>query len=355
MYDPSRLDTISIFRGGGRMIQILKENLSDQATFITDFAKVTEKDTLLIPCFNPFQRPLLSRRIAKKQIIMIFDVIPLVYPAHFPIGIKGKINLFLNKKALKQFDTILTISQKSKKDITTHLHIPSEKIKVIYPPPSIIFTNSKKPNPTHSTNFNQFQPTPILTHSNQCKPITHKYCIYVGDVNWNKNLVNLARAIKIANVSCVFVGKNFTTDFRLSPTAFRLISHPWQKEFKDFLIEIGDDPRFIFTGYKSDKDLIKLYIQAYLNILVSQDEGFGFSYLEASTLGVPSVLSDIPVFHETAENFALFANPNDPDDIASKIKHLFENEDERVKLSFKAQERSYSFNQKKFKNIIIDF
>lgn len=320
--DPTKKDAIARFRGGGRMIQILKENVAHHTTFITDFAQVAKKDILLIPCFNPFQKPILSKRIAKKQIIMIFDIIPLKYPAHFTIGIKGKINLLLNKKALRYYDSIITISRQSKQDIINYLNVPAEKIKVIYPTASNVFLNNKKPIPTNSI----------------------KYCIYVGDVNWNKNLVNLAKAIKIANVPCVFVGKMFqlTLDFQL-------FSHSWQKEFRNFLKEINDDPHFIFAGYKTDNELIKLYQQSYINILISRDEGFGFSYLEASILGCPSVLSDIDIFHETAKNSALFANPDDPKDIASKIRQIFDDDELCNKLLFEAQERVKYFSAEKFK------
>ena len=49
-----------------------------------------------------------------------------------------------------------------------------------------------------------------------------------------------------------------------------------------------DDKRFIFPGFISDDELITLYEQASLNILLSRDEGFGFSYVEAASLGCPS-------------------------------------------------------------------
>ena len=41
------------------------------------------------------------------------------------------------------------------------------------------------------------------------------YVLYVGDATWNKNLVNIARAIKLADVHCVFVGKVFQTNTQI--------------------------------------------------------------------------------------------------------------------------------------------
>ncbi|HLD26677.1 MAG TPA: glycosyltransferase family 1 protein [Patescibacteria group bacterium] len=362
IYDPTDKDELSRLRGGGRIIQILKENVSDQALFITDFSKVTEKNTLLIPSFKPFDRPLLIKRLAKKQILMIYDVIPLKYPKYFLIGVKGTFNLWLNKQTLKCYDQIITISQHVKKDLTDYLKIPPEKITAIHPTVSNLFLNSQSEYLNHksSQRRNHDATSKIQTQNDQySKCLEHfdfensnvvrtsdlglkNYCLYVGDVNWNKNLVNLARAIKIANIPCIFIGTNFNQKLQN-------LSHPWQKEFRDFLQEIHNDHRFIFAGYKSDEELIKLYQQACCNILLSLDEGFGFSYLEASTLGCPSVLSDIPIFHETAENTALFANPTDPKDIASKIRQIFDDDTLRTKLSLEAQERAKYFNPEKFK------
>lgn len=350
IFDPTVKDTVTRDRGGGRIVQILKENLSNCAEFITNFEKVTKNDLLLVPVFNPLQKPILSKKIAQKQIIMIFDAIPLKYPSHFPVGIRGKINLFLNKKALAHFDTIITISRHSKQDITDYFNIPPEKITVIYPTASNVFLNTKsegrnqKQNSLESLNLENSD----LFRASDFGFRASSYCIYVGDVNWNKNLVNLAKAIKIANVDCVFVGKMFQKNFRLLTLDSQLFSHPWQKEFKDFLKEIADDPHFIFAGYKTDKELIKLYQQACLNILISRDEGFGFSYIEASTLGCPSILSDIPIFHETAKKTALFANPDNPKYIARKIKQIFDDNALHAELSFKAQERAKYFSAEKF-------
>ena len=81
------------------------------------------------------------------------------------------------------------------------LGINEDKVKVIYPCLPKIFSNSKL---VIRDSEKQKQENP-----NYQLPVTN-YCIYVGDATWNKNLVNLARAIKEINVTCVFVGKVFS-------------------------------------------------------------------------------------------------------------------------------------------------
>jgi len=369
-FDPTSSDSQSKVRGVGRYLQILKENFPEWTFSNTLHVSRYTLHTFINPFFNFLQKPLTLKRIAKKQIAVIHDLIPLKYPSKFPAGISGNFNIFLNKLALKNYDLIVTDSEASKKDIIQILKIPEEKVKVIYPCLPKVF---KK------VSSSKYQV--LRKKTKKEKPLTSyslllntNFCLYVGDATWNKNLVNLARAIKIANVTCVFVGKVFQINrlssakseksekLKISDESRILLNYsdlsdfnnPWQKELKEFFQLIKDDKRFIFLGYVADEDLIKLYQQASLNILPSRDEGFGFSYLEASSQGCPSVLSDIPVFKEIAKDSSLFANPENPNDIADKIIELYFNKNRQKILSEKALKRSQFFSCEKFKKSFLE-
>jgi hypothetical protein len=144
-FDPTASDSQSKVRGVGRYLQILKENFPDW-TFSNKLQVESYKlQVFLNPFFNFLQPPiwtgldlslqriLSGRRIAKKQIAVIHDLIPLKYPSKFPAGLRGNFNIFLNKLALKNYDLIVTDSEASKKDIVQILKISEEKVKVIYP------------------------------------------------------------------------------------------------------------------------------------------------------------------------------------------------------------------------------
>lgn len=328
VFDPTKKDKLSSVRGVGRYLQILKENFPNwNFTDTLHATRYTLYPVLINPFFNFLQRPLTLKRLATKQIAVIHDLIPLKYPSHFPAGIRGNINIYLNKLALKNYDLIVTDSEASKKDIINILELPEGKIKIIYPCLPQSFLKLKIEN----SKFNE----------NLKLKIENSFCLYVGDATWNKNLVNLARAIKIINVTCVFVGKVFENPSNLS--------HPWQKEFKQFIDETKDDKRFIFVGFLTDSELIKLYQQAALNILPSRDEGFGFSYLEAGQFSCPSVLSDIPVLKEISAGNALFFDPKNPNDIADKIGEIYFNKEIGNNFGEKAKKRISFFSKEKFK------
>lgn len=328
VYDPTASDELSKVRGVGRYMQILRENFPDW-TFVSHLTPNTSHlaHIFINPFFNFLQKPVKIRRLARRQIAVIHDLIPLKYPTHFPSGIKGKFNIFLNSFALKNYDIIVTDSETSKMDIIKILGVKEKKVKVIYPCLPHAFRNLE----SRSLNLDS------------------KFLLYVGDITWNKNLVNLAKAIKLADVPCIFVGKNFNY-LSTGPV------DKWKTEFYEFIkiakpfdsAQGKGDKRFIFKGFVADSELIKLYQQATVNILISRDEGFGLSYLEASSQGCPSILSDIPVLRELAKGCALFANPANPNDIAYAIKKVFNEKQLREKLAQKAKKRSKNFSSSKF-------
>jgi len=352
VYDPTASDKLSSVRGIGRYLQILKENFPDWI-FSNN---ITEKhDVFINPFFNFLKPPIIFTKIAKKQIAVIHDLIPLKYPSHYPTGIKGSLYIFLNKFVLKNYDIIITDSEASKRDIINILKIKSEKLRVIYPclPKSFaepgrwklgIETSYENGNKKMDNSASDIKPpNPLLE-------LPSKFCIYVGDATWNKNLVNLARAIKLANVNCMFVGKVFQTSAvgeRSGKTAE--VNNGWQSELNEFLELTKDDKRFVFPGFIADDELIKFYKQASMNILPSLDEGFGFSYVESAQFGCPSLLSDISVLREISDGKAMFFDPNNPEDIAEKIKTIYSDKDLRNKIGIDAKKRSEFFSAEKFK------
>lgn len=358
IYDPTAADAQSKVRGIGRYLQVLQENLSDIAQFTADLTTIPKESIFINPFFNPLQKPSKIGKRAHKQVAVIHDLITIKYPQHFPIGLKARWYKFLNRFALKSYDLIVTDSMHSKKDIVQILKIPEKKVLVIYPTVSNIFLPHLDENPdahhpfhseeNHSVQeYTQFEWS-RFTENEKIKNLSD-YVLYVGDATWNKNIVNVAKAIKIANIPCVFVGKVFDSCASLLATPVNQI-HPWQKELYEFAKEVQNNPLFIFPGFISDIELLQLYKQAKANILLSFDEGFGFSFVEAAYMSTPSVLSLTTILKETAKDDANFANPLDPKDIAQKIVELFYDRAKREKMSVKAFERAQDFNKVQFKN-----
>lgn len=283
---------LSVMRGIGRYREALFEAIKDHGQEFGIEYSNTDYEYWLIPGYNPFQKLYLKKNV--KNIVVIHDLITLKYPKHFPVGIKGKLVAWWNCQELKKVDLVLTDSQTVMEEIIKIYPFLKNVIKVVYPATKKIFYED---NIFLKGEFNQKLPD--------------KYVLYVGDITWNKNLSNLALSIQKADVSIVLVGNALINRDDLN--------HPWKKDFKRFLSIVNNDPRFIFTGYVSDADLIFLYKQACCVILTSWDEGFGYPWLEGALQKKPVILSNIAIQQEISKNSSYYVDGQNINELAQLI------------------------------------
>lgn len=259
--------------------------------------------------FNPFRISVPFKKPAgNKFVLTIYDLIPLIYPNHYPPGIKGKINWFINKCLIrKNIDAIITISETSKKDICRFIGINPEKIFVTHLAPRAIFRKLEIRN------------SDLVIKKRYGLP--DRFAIYVGDLNYNKNIPNLVKACKLAGIPLVIVGKQAAELPKMD------LSHPELVHLKN--IDWGNVVR---VGFVPDSDLVKIYNLATVFVQPSFYEGFGLPLLEAQASGVPVVASKTQALVEIAEGSALFFDPKDSKDMAEKIKMVTEDVDLKNRL-----------------------
>lgn len=290
---------------------------------INSYSKSIPQNTDIVhyPFFDLFFHTLPIRR-KSLRVVTIHDIIPLIYPKHFPKGIKGFINLFLQKVALKNTDFIISDSDSTKYDIIELLHYPENRIKTIYLAPEPRF---KKISP--------FAKQKIASRLELPK----NYCLYVGDVNWNKNIEVLLEAIKISKSKIVMVGSALTdTNLRETQSIDNLIQN----------LGIGD--QVIKTGYISNDDLVGVYNLASVTLMPSIYEGFGLPVLESMACGTPVICSKNSSLLEIGADDSFYCNPNSAVDIADKIKEV-ENlsENQRSLLAPKLEDHAKIYSWQK--------
>ena len=78
-----------------------------------------------------------------------------------------------------------------------------------------------------------------------------------------------------------------------------------------------------------DEKLNMIYNACDLLLFPSIDEGFGYPLAEAMTVGLPVVASDIPVFHEIAENAAILVAPK-PEELVKGVKDAIRDHDDLI-------------------------
>ncbi len=321
-FDTKPLHAGHVVRGIGTYARSLEQELRKRE----DIKLVDQEinaDVVHYPYFDLFLNTL---HIKKDQptFVTIYDTIPLIYPKQYPPGVKGKLNFLKQKRALKNVSAVITISETSKKDIIRSLDVLQERVYVTQLAPARIFCKLSG----NST---------LLHRSVEKYNLPERFVLYVGDVNYNKNLSALAAACKQINTPLVIVGKQAAEE-NIN------WSHPENKEFRKFIEKYGSDPLVARVGFVPDEDLVKIYNLATIYCQPSFYEGFGLPVLEAMASGTPVVGAKTQALVETAEGAAVFVDPRVTSDIASGLIKVLKDPELQRELSRKGLEHVKRFS-----------
>jgi len=232
-----------------------------------------------------FEHPLffrwLKRRSDVSPVFMIHDLLPLDYPEFFSrsnlaVFERRMATAFLHAKAF------IVSTQAVQSRLERELHRRGAPRRPIW--------RRALPSPLEAQGIT----------SSEKAPAGHPYFVMLGTIEPRKNhllLLHLWRSL-----------------VRNDPEAPRLVLigvRGWENEqvadildrslaLKNHVLEI--------RGLAS-ADLVELLSGARALLMPSFDEGYGLPLIEALSLGVPAVVSDIPVFHEVSQGRAAFLSP----------------------------------------------
>lgn len=248
----------------------------------------------------------------KKLIITIHDIAFLKYKKTFSKFFNIYYS-FLIPHNLKRADTIITVSEASKKEIISLFPNVEDKTTVI----SLGIDDKYR----------------VVKNLKQKKQI-----LYVGSINERKNLIGVIEAFeklaKNLNYTLVIVG-NFFDIFSLSD------------KMKETLSRAKKNDKIIFKQGLDDEALIEEYNISTMLLFPSFYEGFGLPPLEAMACGTPVITSNLSSMPEVCGDAALYVNPHRIDDIANKIEMLIEDKNLHKELIDKGLERVKKFTWKK--------
>jgi len=311
-------------RGVGFYIENLIANIKEvdkknDYVFFTRDEKLPKNVSLVhYPYFEPFFFSLPAIR-SQKTVVTVHDLIPLVLPKYFPVGIKGKLKWAYNKKLLKSVNAIITDSQSSKNDIQKLVGIASKKIHVVPLAASLDFKSFDK-------NKKDIEKKRILEKYR----IPSDFVLYVGDITRNKNLPRLLDACIEASVPLVLVGKAITD------TAYDK-KNPWNIDIALVQDLFNKHKKIYPLGFVANDDLVALYNSAKLFILPSLYEGFGLPILEAMQCGCPVITTKQGSLKEVAGEAAFYTDPYSTTSIQNGIETVFNStklRDELIKKGF---------------------
>ncbi|MDJ0377729.1 glycosyltransferase family 1 protein [Cryobacterium sp. PH31-L1] len=90
------------------------------------------------------------------------------------------------------------------------------------------------------------------------------------------------------------------------------------------LTRLAPQARLVFHDGVTDEEYHALLRTATALVTASLDEGFGIPLVEAMSLGIPVVVSDIPIFREIGGDAALYFDPRSADAMAAAVRNLAE-------------------------------
>lgn len=304
---PSELEE---FRGTAKFIVSPFDNQIFCEQIWLPYIALKEKvDFVHFPAFPPGLFSL------KRFVFTIHDVTIWKYPK--TLSWKGKFYFRpLSILGAKRASKIITVSEVSKNDIAKYTHCKIGKV-----------INAGEAVPL---DFKKEIGRNLSREIRNKYNLPKKFILSVNSIEPRKNISNLLLAFRI-----------FRDKYKDHPHKLVLVGRKaWGTDKITWEIqELKLNEDVILTGYVPTQDLAAIYKLADIFVFPSIYEGFGLPPLEAMACGVPVIASDIPTLKEVLGDAALFIDPHSPENIASVIKDLISNQEEKELLAKKGFER----------------
>ncbi len=262
-----------------------------------------------------YQQIILPFKLISRKVDLFYaplPSVPILYPGHKIITIHdcaydrfpefksyvSRLYIKLMYAAAKYWcNIVITDSAFSRDELIRLYRIKPEKIKIIYHGvPALPDTDSI-----------------LIEDTKKFFNIKDEYLLYVGITRPRKNIPGLLKAFKIftkkhKNIQLVLAGRKDNGFVNISGEINRLAL----------------DGHVIQTDFISESQKAALYRGAVALVFPSYYEGFGLPVIEAQSLGIPVVTSNISSLPEISGNGALHVDPYNIEDIAGGMERMLD-------------------------------
>jgi len=246
--------------------------------------------------------PLNIKKSGIKSVVTIHDLIFKKYPKTFPF-IDRNIYDFKFRRACANADTIIAISESTKKDIVDLYSIDPMKIKVVYQSCNPLFYQQS------------------LLSGKEIKArynVPHEYLLFVGSVETRKNVKLLIEAYR-----------HLPNDLRIPIV---IVGRPRQgvNKIRALIKKMGIEQLVIWVdNLSSNEHLQVIYQEAQALVYPSLYEGFGLPVAEALLSKTPVITSNVSSLPEAGGPNSLYINPKESEELAQAIETILTNTDLR--------------------------
>lgn len=253
--------------------------------------------------FDDYFLPFLGK---KPFVITVHDMIPEIFSI-------DKHQVEQKLAIIPKATHIVAVSERTKQDLVRIMHVPWEKVSVIY----------------HGSDEEQYMPSTTA-------PIAEEYILFVGTRYEYKNFKAFCK-------SCVVILKRHPqlkivcTGVPFSPDEIQLFE------------SLGIKDRMVHRFVQTRQELFDLYHYAITFVYPSKYEGFGIPILEAYKADCPVMLNRASCFPEIAGDAAVFFDLNsEKSDFEEQFETLYRlTGDERGELIQRQRERMQLYSWSK--------
>jgi glycosyltransferase involved in cell wall biosynthesis len=266
-------------------------------------------------------------------------VIPIIHPKNtivtmhgleyefFPEGYSFWERLYMRasiKMSCRWAKKIIAVSKNTKKDLLELYKVPEKKIKVVYEGVDLVQSSKLK----------------VQSCSSKLK-IDKPYLLFIGRLEKRKNIDGILDAYKILKEkyeiphALVLAGA--------SGYGYEII----KLKIKNYLKIQNSKLKIIEPGYIDETLKWQLMSNADAFLFPTFYEGFGLPILEAQSLGVPVITSNVSSLPEVGGESVFYADPHEPEIIADTIFRLISDQNVKDDIIKKGNENVKRFSWEK--------
>jgi glycosyltransferase involved in cell wall biosynthesis len=209
---------------------------------------------------------------------------------------------------------VIAVSNSTRRDVETVLHVPPERICTIYSAPDPAFTGNTA-GPEDSQTLERYS-------------IRKPFILYAGTIRPQKNVPRLIEAFAVLRGE--MENHPAFRDLRLVIIGDELSKYP---AVRRAVLSSRVESFVRFLGFVPTETLRVFYRAAAAFAFPSLYEGFGLAPLEAMACGTPVVASNLPSLVEAVGEAAELVSPDNVFDIARGIRDILLDEERRKILS----------------------
>ncbi|MGC4036904.1 MAG: glycosyltransferase family 1 protein [Chitinophagaceae bacterium] len=269
-------------------------------------------------------------KINARSIVTVHDLIFERFPETYNVD-ERYVHRWKIKAACKTADTVIAISEQTKKDLIEIYKIPESKIRVCYQSCNTIF--QKKATDEEKERVKRRY------------GLYDRYFLFVSSIAPRKNLLTICKAMNLLrnqlNIPLVVIGDGKKEKDEVK----RFMA---EHKMTDRLLLLNELPVSKSESFISATDFPAIYQQATALIYPSLFEGFGLPVLEALWSGLPVICSDTSSLPEAGGDAALYFPPLDADALAKQMLRVVNDTNLAAAMREKGYDHATKFAPEKY-------